>query len=243
MSSRQHPVRVENPLLCRLPNLASLGALAVVLLALLVPSSSRANFITANSTIDLRQAITGSTWTGFAHPLDSPVAVTSGDTVTINIDFLGDQTLTWQSDDYFSPWLMLTGYAPGGDPEDFSAFPPGQQGRFNWFDTSVTLHNLTQGTQFPPAQLIGGSGASAHLGPTLTLGNDNVTRTFSGATVTFTATWTEGDATRNYSTVGYHQFPLVGFGPVSFTPEPGGLALLALGGLLLRRHGRRRPSW
>jgi hypothetical protein len=205
--------------------IACLGALA------LPAVSNAAVVVDAYAVVDLNSAISGSAWTGYALPLTSPVQVTSGDTVNINISFVGSQRLSWSSDGYFNPWLMLVGY-------ETDTYDPNQVGSFNWSDVSVTFNGLTAGTQLPPGQLVGGTDGSIHLGPSLVLGNDSVFRTFSSATVSFLATWT--GPVRDYGTLGYVAYPVFG-GTVAIAapiPEPSAglaVALGFLGALTLRR--------
>ena len=184
---------------------------------------ANAGLVTANTTINLNTAITGSSWTGVGHALDSTVRVQSGDTVTINIDFLGNQLLNWDSNGYFNPWLML-GSFPGG-------YENWQSGQFYLSDLTVSLLNLTAGSQFAANQLNAHSSGNIHLGPTLTLGSDNIARTFSGVSLSFKATWSDGDAYRDFGTIGYYT-PMFG-GTVSVSqaaavPEPASLALFGL---------------
>lgn len=211
-------------------------AVAFQVLAL---TGAQAAPVTANATIDLSSAITGNSWTGYGHALDSAVRVYKGDTVTINLDFLGNQQLTWNGGGYFHPWLMLAGY-PGALVDN------SQAGGFSWTGLSVNLLGLTQGTQFGAAQLDDGSSGSIHLGPTFELAGLGITRTFSGATVSFVANWNEASAYRDYGTIGYQGLYLfdgqVSASQAATVPEPAGiaLALTALGGLWLT--GRRRST-
>ena len=185
--------------------------------------AARADTVYANATVDLDTAVSGNTWNYLTHPLDNPVRVYSGDTVVLSLDFLANQILTWNSDGGLRPWLSVDYFNSSW-----------QQGPFAWADTSVTFHNLTQGTQLTAAQMPGGGSSSVHLGPALAV-NDNVVRTFSGMSVSFTATFTDGDAYRDYPTL----FPVnifagtvtAGLGPdVNAVPLPaaawGGLAVM-----------------
>jgi hypothetical protein len=168
------------------------------------------------------------------------VMVQSGDTVTINISFAPGQALTWNSNGYFNPWLMLSGYP--GAPLD-----PNQGGSFNWSNLSVTLGELSQGTQFPAGQLSSGSSCCIHLGPTQLLGNDGVVRTFSSASLSFLATWQDGDPFRMYSTIGYAT-PIFGgtvsVSQVAAVPEPSTWAMMILGfaGVGFMTYRRRKTA-
>ncbi|HRE08141.1 MAG TPA: hypothetical protein PKX00_21165 [Opitutaceae bacterium] len=225
---------------------SSMTRLCLVLAGLtLAMVRTEAATVTANVTIDLNVAITGNSWTGVGHPLDQMVQVSSGDTVTINIDFLGNQALLWSSNGYFSPWLLL-GNFPNG------SFTQSQDGTFSWSNLSVSLLGLTQGTQFPAGQLTDGSSGSIHLGPTARLGNDYVMRTFSGASLSFLATWSDGDPFREYGTIGFSPRQSLFDGTVGITqatpqlpvPDAGSLlaplALVLVGMIALQRRSGRR---
>jgi len=196
--------------------------------------------VTADVTIDLGTAITGTSWTGFGHALGAPVQVSSGDTVTINIGFAPGQGLAWAGDGTFNPWLML-GDFPG-------AYEGSQSGSFSWSNLSVSFLNLTTGTQFGAAQLTSGSSSSIHLGPTNNLTGGNIAREFSGVTLSFLATWTDGDPFREYGTFGYSGSRVFGGTvneiSVGAVPLPaGGLLLLtSLAGIGLARRRRGRQS-
>lgn len=204
----------------------------VVSLVLFVSSFANAGLITADVTIDLDTALTGNSWTGSAFALDNIVDVASGDTVTINIDFEGDQVLQWNSNGNFQPWLMLTGY-----PNALTN--PSHSGGFSWSGLSVSFDDLIQGTALNIIGPSGGSG-SIHLGPTNAFAADGVIRQFRGVSLTFDTTWTDGDLTRQFSTIGYG-IPLFGgtvsYSEISKVPEPSTLAIFALGmiGLASRR--------
>jgi hypothetical protein len=160
--------------------------------------------------------------------------------VTINISFAPGEALTWNSNGFFNPWLLLTGY-PG------TITNPGQDGSFSWSNLSVTLGGLSQGTQFPASQLVGGSSCCAHLGPTGVLGNDGVVRTFSSVSLSFLATFTDGDPFRTYSTIGYFT-PIFGgtvnVSQVAPVPEPSTWAMMMLGfaGVGFMAYRRRNQS-
>lgn len=201
-----------------------------------------AGMITANATIDLDTAITGDTWTGYAHMLDSEVTVASGDTVTINIDFLGDQYLTWGSEGRFDPWLMINDWWDSWNYEN-----PDDTGFFSWSNTDVEFHNLIQGTNFAQSQLdSSGSSGNIHLGPTAVLGFDNVVRQFSGVSVTFDVLFTDGDEFRTYDSLGYVPTQVLFAGTVSSSviasvSEPSALSLLSLAvlGLAYRKRSSK----
>src|ERR1019366_6730620 len=72
--------------------------------------SANAAVVHADAVIDLNTVISGNSWTGYANPLTSIVRVYNGDTVVTQIDFSGNQTLTWNSSGFLDPWLMLAGY-------------------------------------------------------------------------------------------------------------------------------------
>lgn len=187
--------------------------------------------ITINATIDLEDFVMNGSYQGLTSALNQDVTVTSGDTVNLNIDFLGNQTLTWRNTGSFAPWLMLDGYAQNDmDPTHF--------GSFTWSNLSINFLNLTQGTQFQAYQLAPGSSGSIHLGPFVNA--DFITRTFSGVNLSFLTTFTDGDIFRTYGSLGYGS-PLF-YGPASYTqnsvPEPSTTTLLSIGilvFLLLRR--------
>ena len=208
------------------------AACTAILLA--TAGSARGAVVTADATIDLNSAITGNLWTQTVHVLDSVVQVANGDTVVINIDFLPGQVLTWASNGLFIPWLILEGWP--GPITDVS-----QAGAFSLTNLTATLTGLTQGTQFPASQLIDQSSAAIHLGPQ-TMGNDNVTRSFTGATVSFDATFVDGDPFRRYGTLGIVRLfnGDVSVSQASPVPEPSSLALLGMSACGIAAVRRRR---
>ena len=220
-----------------------IGALACIVGALcFVPPSASAGAVTANATIDLATAITGNTWTGYGLPLDAPVTVNDGDSVTIQIRFVGNQQLTWDGNGFFNPWLMLTGFPNG-------SIPSAQEGFFGWSNLAVSFQASSPVTPFDSGSLIDGESGIIHLGPTYVLDGAGVERSFTGVTVSFTTTFTDGATTRDYSTIGY--FDGIFAGAVNWSEvagaegvavhEPGGLALLGTAlmafGMLRRRQG------
>lgn len=215
-----------------------IGALAIVAGALCIaPNPASAGSITAKATIDLATAITGTAWTGYGLPLDAPVTVQNGDTVTIEIGFAGNQKLSWDGNGFFNPWLMLTGY-PGGTVD------PDQEGWFEWSNLSASFQGLSQGTPFDSAWFTDGMSGLIHLGPTYALYGDGVARSFTGVSVTFTASFSDGDAFRSYSTIGYPDPMFEGVvtwsEAAAAVQEPGGLALLGTALMALGMVQRRR---
>lgn len=223
-------------------------ALAAGVLSLTAGPVGAAN-VSANVAIDLGTAITGSAWTGFAHPLDAPVTVNSGDTVTINISFAPNQQLTWAGDGFFNPWLILAGY-PNGQINQ------AQTGWFAWSNLSVAFLGLTQGGQFDSQFLVDGDSGLIHLGPTFVLDGNLTPRSFTGVSVTFDATFLDGGMVRDYATLGIDGVPLFEgtlswSGPAIRTEggneavavhEPGGLALLGSALMALGMVQRRRRA-
>ncbi len=205
--------------------------LAAVLLS---ASMAQAAPITANVTIDLDTALTGSTWTAIHSPLDSILHVNTGDTVTVNISFVGDQQLNWLGDGYFNPWLLIKGWEDG-------TFESSQFGGFSLTNELVTFQNLSIGSQFAP---VGDTESCCiHLGPTFQIFGDNIVRQFSGVSTTFTADL-QGAPFREYGTIGYEGTPIFE-GTLSKiagaeVPEPESIALFGIGllGVALARRKR-----
>jgi len=189
--------------------------------------TANATLIEANITLDLSTLITGTAFDKGTFALDSAITVNNGDTVQLNIDFLGDQYLNWTSNQQWNIWLLATSGS----------------GNFQLTNATNTFLGLTTGVQFDQSYFeslsgIANSSCCAHLG---VYGNgDGGTRTFKGVREQFIVNYTSGDTTRTYSDL-WSALPMfdgeVSYGVSQSVPEPSTLAIFALGmiGLASRR--------
>jgi hypothetical protein len=139
------------------------------------------------ATVNVSAIVDATSMTGYSETLlGSPVRVYNGDTVVFDIDFTGNQTLTWGSNGQFVPWIM------------WSATDPYAGGDFTVSNVSVSFTDLSQGTQLLASQTPNQTSGMAHLGVYYNI-NDNVVRTFSGFKVSMVATFVDGVPYREYN--------------------------------------------